>query len=97
MDFFEGAQKVISVIKIVECQSICIMRVANLIDVLADVQIKLTKGDNLFVFKNECKDVELISLKTFCCLQKYSCACDFFVHFHRIVLGFSEPKNFGSK
>ena len=40
--FFEGAQTVISVMKIVECQSICIMRVANLIEVLADVQIKLT-------------------------------------------------------
>ena len=61
--FFEGAQKVISVIKIVECQSICIMRVANLIEVLADVPIKLNKGDNLFVFQNECKDVELTIVK----------------------------------
>ena len=68
--FFEGAQTVISVIKIVECQSICIMRVANLIEVLADVPIKLKKGDNSFVFKNECKDVEFTSLRTFLLFTK---------------------------
>ena len=31
------------------------MRVANLIEVLADVPIKLNKGDNLFVFKMSVK------------------------------------------
>ena len=61
MEIFWGCANGNWLIKLVECQSICIMRFANLIEVFGRCPNETEKGDNLFVFKNECRDVTGLS------------------------------------